>query len=288
MFCVWEDVAMGIEIRKLGGPMLAEVVGVDPSEEIAPDDRAKINRAFLDNLVLVFRDSMMDVDAFVRFAGIFGELQPHPTRSYWHPKYDEVLVLTNQDKEGRFSEYDNKRGVGWHTDMCFVEVPPKATILHTIRIPEVGGDTLFANMYLAYEYVPKHLREAIDGRMAQYRVGGRTKVGQSRLAANERGDEYVVHPAVRVHPETGRKSIYVNPIHTLALEGMPEDESNALIDEIGIWYDNCSDIQARHKWRLGDTVIWDNRCALHAATGDNPLRQPREFFRTTVRGTPTH
>ncbi len=272
---------MAMEVRKLGEPLLAEVVGLDVTKLADPEVWADVNQAFLDNNVLVFRGQMMTAAEMVQFAGQFGPLEPHITKKYNHPDFEELIVMSNVDAEGKIDALGAKRGTRWHTDMCYREVPSKGTMLHTLEIPDEGGDTLFANMYLALEAMPAALKSRIEGRHATFRYGGRKAVGQVRLEAEDQDADLIAHPIMRPHPETGRLSVYVNPAHTVGIVGMDDDEALPLLEEI---YDWCSrpEFQARHQWQLGDTVIWDNRCTWHKGTGENPLRQARRFLRATV------
>lgn len=272
---------MPIETRKLGDALLAEVVGVDVTRPLPEETRRAVYQALLDHVVLVFRDQAMTAAETVQFANNFGRLEPHITRKYNHPDFDELIVMTNLNDRGEIDPVDSRRGDKWHTDMCYREVPARATMLHTIEIPEVGGDTLFANMYRALDEMPASLRKRLEGRKATFRYGGRAADGQARLETNDRDAPLIEHPIVKPHTDTKRCSVFVNPAHTVGIVGMADVEAQELLEETYEW---CArpEFQARHKWRQGDTVIWDNRCAWHKATGDNPLRQPRRFFRATI------
>jgi taurine dioxygenase len=270
-----------MEIRKLADPLLAEVAGLDIT---APNDGGtwkSVYRAFLDHGVLAFRDQLLTPAQVVEFAGRFGRLEPHITKKYWHPEFNELIVMTNLNAEGEIDPLDSKRGIHWHTDMCYREVPARATMLHTLEVPDTGGDTLFANMYLALETMPAGLRKQIDGRHATFRYGGRRADGQSRLEKDDQDAALIAHPIVRPHTDTGRCSVFVNPAHTVGIVGLPDGEAFPLLEEVYAW---CKrpEFQARYEWRMGDTIIWDNRCCWHRATGENPLRQPRRFLRATV------
>ncbi len=278
---------MGIEINRLGDVMLAEVRGVDITKTIKPGAWSKINQAFLDHGVLVFRDQPLTPRLMVQFASHFGELQPHVTKKYWHPEFNELIVMTNLDENGKINPEDDSRGDTWHTDMCYFEEPAKATMLHTQQIPDMGGDTQFGNMTKAFEEMPIPLKSRIENKIATFRYGGVRVTGQERLEKVDRGQPPVPHPAICTHPETGGRSVFVNPAHAVSIEGMEDDEAWELMEEVFAW---CIQerFQDRHQWRMNDTVIWDNRCCWHRATADNPLRQPRIFLRTTVRGRRTH
>ncbi len=272
---------MNVEVRKLGDPLLAEVVGVDITKPLSEDTREAVYQAFLDHVVLVFRDQPLTAAQMVQFAGSFGRLEPHITKKYNHPEFDNLIVMTNQNEKGEVDPFESKRGDKWHTDMCYREVPARATSLHTLQIPDVGGDTLFANMYHALESMPDSLRRRLEGRKATFRYGGRAADGQLRLEKRDQEAPLIAHPIIKPHTDTKRLSVFVNPAHTVGIVDMDDDEAQDLLEETYAW---CMrpEFQARHKWRFGDTVIWDNRSGWHKATGDNPLRQPRRFLRATV------
>ena len=267
---------MELQVIPLGEVMLAEIKGVDITQQFDLKTRKHIFQAFLKHGVLVFRDQPLTPRLFIRFASQFGVLQPHITEKYRHPEFEELMVMTNLDKNGKINPADASRGDAWHTDMCYLETPAKATILHTQQIPDVGGDTEFANMTLAFEKMPDNLKSQIEGRMATFRYGGITLRGQERLSEHDKTRAPISHPAIRTHPETGNRSVFVNPAHTLSVEGLNNEEAQALLNKIFAWCIQAQFIE-RHKWRMNDTVIWDNRCCWHRATGDNPLQQPRIF-----------
>jgi taurine dioxygenase len=273
-----------MEIVKLGGPMLAEVRGIDISRPLDAETHDAVNRAFLDHCALVFRDRELTPEQMVNFEAVFGRPMIHVTKRYRHPEFDELIVMTNLNADGEVDEFESRRGLGWHSDMCYLDTPAKATMLHPLEIPEKGGDTLFANMYMALDEMPADLKGRLKGLQGTFRFGGRSKDVQNRLDPADRDKPLISHPIIRRHPDTGRESIFVNPIHTVGILGMPDDEALALLEEVYAWCGQDK-YQARHQWRMGDTLIWDNRCTWHSATGDNPLRQRRRFLRGNVADT---
>jgi taurine dioxygenase len=272
---------MGIEVRKLGGPMLAEIVGADVSRPLDEADKAIVNQAFIDHCVLVFRDQFMEPSEVLELSNAFGPVEPHITVKYRHPDYPDLIVMTNMNEEGEIDVHETARGVGWHTDMCYMPLPAKATLLHTIEIPEKGGDTYFANMYMALDEMPTALRERIEGLRASFRYGGRSTERNMRLEKNDQDKPLQDHPIVKMHRESGRESLFVNPTHTIGILGLEDEPGQTLLQEVYDW-GGQERFQACHVWRPGDTVIWDNRCCWHSATGENPLRQPRRFYRATI------
>ncbi len=272
---------MELDIVRLADPLLAEVRGVDITRPLDPETRTAFNRAFLDHCVLVVRGQTLTAAQMLEFERVFGTPMIHVTKKYRHPEIDELLIMTNLNAAGEVDAFESRRGLGWHSDMCYLDAPAKATMLHPLQIPDVGGDTLFANMVLALTEMPAALRARIEGRRGTFRFGGRSKDVQNRLDPADRDKPLIEHPIIRRHPETGQESIFVNPIHTVGIVGMADDEAVALLDEVYAW---CGQekYQARHQWRMGDTLVWDNRRTWHSATGDNPLRQPRKFLRGNI------
>jgi taurine dioxygenase len=277
---------MGFEFKKLGAAAGAEVIGLGMLRPWDDETRRAVLAAFVDNLVLVFRAQAMTAPQFMAFARNFGALQPHVAKKYRHPEAEDIVMMTNVDKDGNFDKVGASRGVGWHSDLSYEQTPAKATVLHAVELPDRGGDTRFANMYLAYEAMPESLKRRITGLKAAFRYGGRQGLSTEHLSAEDKAKPEVIHPVVRRHPESGRPSIYVNPYHALRIVGMPAGESDALLDEIFAWCDR-PEFQWRHSWRMGDTIVWENRSAVHSATLDYPLDQRRIFMRATVRGTNT-
>jgi len=274
-----------IEVRKLDEPMLAEVVGVDATKPLDENEQAAVNQAFLEHCVLVFRDQPMGPSETLELSKVFGPVEQHITVKYRHPEYPDLIVMTNMNEKGEIDAHETARGVGWHTDMCYMPVPAKATLLHTIEIPQKGGDTLFANMYLALEAMPPALRQRIEGLNATFRYGGRAADRNRRLEREDEDKPLQAHPVVKRHRESDRLSLFVNPTHTVSIEGWEEGPALELLEEIYDWASQDR-FQARHEWRHGDSVIWDNRCCWHSATGENPLGQPRRFYRATIADRP--
>ena len=265
--------------------MLAEIVGADVSNPLSAADRAIVNQAFIDHCVLVFRDQFMEPPEVLELSNAFGPVEPHITVKYRHPDYPDLIVMTNMDENGEISEHETARGVGWHTDMCYMPLPAKATLLHTIEIPEKGGDTHFANMYMALAEMPAALRGRIEGLRATFRYGGRSADRNARLEKEDQDKPLQDHPIVKTHRESGRESLFVNPTHTVGIQGWEDVAAQELLEEVYEWGGQAR-FQAIHEWRPGDTVIWDNRCCWHSATGENPLRQPRRFYRATIADRP--
>jgi taurine dioxygenase len=244
---------------------------------------AAIYRAWLDGNVLVVRDQDLEVPDFLRYSRRFGPVVPHPSKSTRHPEFPEITMLgiNKFDTNGKLNPAIYRRGAeGWHTDGAYNEQPFKATQLYALAVPSRGGDTLFANGYAAYDALPEWLKQQLEGVNGAFTYDGRR--GPSQLLEKEDRDwKPVFHPIVGMHPETGRKSLYFDPGKIVAIVGLPEAESDDLIEEV-TGYMIRPDAEYRHKWRKGDIVIWDNRCSYHKAAGDYPPEEDRIHWRVSI------
>ncbi|HYC47253.1 MAG TPA: TauD/TfdA family dioxygenase [Burkholderiales bacterium] len=279
-----------MEIRKLSNALGAEVTGIDLREL---DDRAfeRILSAWHEHLLLVFRDQHLDYADYIRFGSRFGQLETylHGNREYTHPDHPEIYFLTNHEVSGKASE---TRDVGreWHTDQSYTARPLKATMLYCREIPEHGGDTMFSNMYLAFERLSPKLQSVLEGLEAVHdftkRLGNlATYLDPEKIVARRKKSPPVAHPVVRVHPETGRKSLYVSEAVTTHFVGMTRDESAGLLQHL-FQHSTHPELTHRHRWRVNDVAIWDNRCTLHYALKDFDHASPRHMVRMAVLGTP--
>ena len=272
-----------VQIRRMGPQVGVEVTGVDVK---TLDDAgfAPIYQAWLDHNVLVVRDQALEIDDFLHYSRRFGNVVPHPSKSTRHPEIPEITLLgiNKFAADGTLNQAIYRRGAeGWHTDGAYDEVPFKATQLYALAIPSTGGDTLFAVGYAAYAALPERLRQRLEGRNGAFTYGGRRK-HTALLNPEDREWTPVWHPIIRTHPETGRKSLYFDPGKIVAIEGIEPAESDALIDELtGSMIQ--PDAEYRHKWRVGDIVIWDNRCSYHRAAGDYPPHEDRIHWRVSIK-----
>ena len=272
-----------LEIRRLGEKIGAEITGVD----VKTMDEAtfeKIYRAWLDYNVIAVRDQKLEIPDYLTYSRRFGVISPHPSKSTRHPDCPEITLLgANKFRaDGTLDMAIYRRGAeGWHTDGAYDEEPFKATQLYAIAIPSRGGNTLFASMYAAYEALPQRLKQRLEGRLGAFTYGGRRKK-TALLNPEDRDWQPVFHPIVRTHPETGRKALYFDPGKILRIEGMDEAESDATIDEL-TGYMIQPGAEYHHKWRVGDIVIYDNRCSYHRAAGDYPPEEERIHWRVSIK-----
>jgi taurine dioxygenase len=252
-------------IHPVAGALGAEVSGVDLARPLDDATVAALRQAWLEHLVLFFRDQDLSPAQFLAFARRFGEPIEYPfVRGLDdYPEIIPVLKLAH--------ERVNFGGV-WHSDTAYLDVPPMASMLVAREIPPFGGDTLFANMYLAYETLSDGMKRMLDGLVAVNSSAkadaSRTREDRMKDRAREAARDYVAaHPVVRRHPETGRRALYVNVAHTVRFDGMTEEESAPLLAFL-FQHQIRPELTCRFRWRPGSIAFWDNRCAQHHAIND--------------------
>lgn len=271
-----------MEIRAMA-TIGAEITGVNVTQL---DDSAfrRIYQTWLEYNVIVVRDQSLTVSEFVTYGKRFGAISPHPSKSTRHPEAPEVTLLgANKFRaDGTLNTAIYRRGAeGFHTDGSYEAIPFKATQLYALAIPSRGGDTFFSSAYAAWDELPQRLREKVDGRCGTFKYGGR-KLLNALLDENDRHEQPMRHPLVRVHAETGRKLLYFDQGKILTIEGYNAEESAALIAEMEAYFVSPP-CQYRHHWRKGDVVIWDNRCSYHKAAGDYPPEEDRIHWRVSIK-----
>ena len=255
-----------IRVQPVAGAIGAEVSGVDLSKDLDDATVAALRRAWLEHLVLFFRDQDLSPARFLAFARRFGEPIEYPFVKGLDefPEIIPVLKLEN--------EKINFGGI-WHSDTTYLDVPPMASMLVAREVPPAGGDTEFANMYLAYETLSSGMKRLLDGLVAvnSSAAADVSRTREDRLKDSARADakkDYAAsHPVVRVHPETGRRALYVNVAHTVRFEGMTGEESAPILKYLYA-HQTRPEFTCRFRWRPGSLAMWDNRCAQHNAIND--------------------
>ena len=280
-----------IRIVPAGGPLGADAWGVE-LESLTDEEFGVLHQAWLDHDgVLRVPGQFVPPETLLAFSARFGELDLAPiTRAGDHERYrpdlPHLVVISNIVENGKaiggLGSYESK----WHTDMSYNEVPPKASVLHAIEIPSEGGDTGYANMYRAYETLPGTTRQRIAGLTCKHDAS-RNSVGEVRRGFKkvyERREEVpgAVHPIVCTHPETGRKCLYLGRRDLAFIPQLPPAEGDALLDEL--WANATRDEHTWcQRWRLGDIVVWDNRCTMHRRDALDPGER-RLLNRAQVKG----
>jgi taurine dioxygenase len=266
--------SQSLDVQPISGALGAEVRGVDLGAALDDAAIADIRKALLDHCVIFFRDQRFDAEQHKALARRFGEIFIHP--NYAGTQADPEIVLMRR-------EPGDKKIVGeeWHTDTTMVAEPPMGAILYAIETPPYGGDTLFANQYLAYETLSEGMKRMLAGLRAIHtdrKVAGPAAAMNAQRSTKVREDaawrETVsVHPVVRTHPETGRKCLFVNHSYTVGFEGMTEDESRPLLGFL-LDHGHRPEFTCRFRWTDGAVTFWDNRCVKHLAIKDSgPFRR---------------
>jgi taurine dioxygenase len=278
-------------VTKSGAACGAEIA-CDLAQDIDEATFREIERAFHDNIVVVFRRQNMPNERHIEFSRRFGELEIHIVKKYLLPGFPEILLISNirDDRSEHIGLAD--AGFTWHSDTSYRRRPSRCSLLYAKEVPQRDGrplgDTVFANAIAAYEALPEGTKERLAGLKAIHRYSARRRVADSprpkltQAQLDETPD--IAHPIVRTHPYTGRKSLYVTAGECIGIEGMPDDEAVDLIDELDA---HCvrPEFLYRHKWQVGDLLMWDNTSSMHLAICDYALPERRLMHRTTVIGT---
>ena len=279
---------MTVKIVRTLGPLGAEVSGADLSLALDAAAISAIADTWLKHQVLVFRDQALDDAALVAFSSRFGKLEkaPIPEKAIGVasvPQLPEVTVVSNVVEDGVPLGALGDGELSWHSDMTYLPTPPPASILYGVEVPAVGADTWFNNMYLAYETLPAALKARIAGlrsnHSSSYTSAGTLRKGFEVVTDVSKAPG-TLHPLVLEHPQTGRRALYLGRRVHGYIEGLPLEESEALLDEL--WaHASKAEFAIAHKWRRGDVVMWDNRCVMHRRDAFDPKAR-RTLHRTQL------
>jgi len=287
-----------VNVRPTGAALGADIEGIDLSKDLSPETVDAIKAAWFEHLVLRFRGQSLSDDQLMRFSAHIGELD-------WAPIAAERVKVAGEDRyvesarEGRryvtiiSNVIENGKAIGglgayesiWHTDMSYNSEPPSASALYALEIPPSGGDTGFANMYLAYDTLPDDLRRRVEGLVCRH-DSSRNSAGELRRGFKEVTDPRETpgadHPIVRTHPVTGRKALFLGRRRNAYIQGLALEESERLLDEL--WAHATRDeLTWYQQWRVGDLVMWDNRCTMHRRDAFDPNSR-RVMHRTQMKG----
>lgn len=274
-----------VNIRPLSEALGAEILGIDLSRPIDELTFEKIHRTLLDHSVILLRDQHFTPEQHITFSQRFGNLAIHVFDQFLLPEHPEILRVTNKRKNGAFIGLADA-GKYWHSDLAYMKRPSLGSILYALEVPPIGGDTLFANMTRAYDKLSSDLKMKLESLTAVNRVAegrrnsadGRIQMSKAQLGKTPD----VIHPVVRRHPETGRKSLYVSQSHTDHIIDMNEDNGRTLIRKL-VEHATQSDNIYTHRWRPRDVLMWDNRCTMHRVSPYD-RRRCRYMHRTTIEG----
>ncbi len=269
-----------IQVLPIAGALGAEISGVDLATDLADETVAEIRRAWLEHLVVFFRDQSLEPAEFIAFARRIGDPVEYPFVK-GIDDFPEIIAVAKLPHETV-----NFGGI-WHSDTVYLDRPPMATMLIAREVPPFGGDTMWANMYAAYEALSPGMQRLLENLVAVNSSAladvSKTREDRIRDSGNGGEREYLAeHPVVRTHPETGRKALYVNVAHTQRFVDMTEDESRPLLRFL-FEHSVRPEFTCRFRWRVGSLALWDNRCAMH-----NPINDyhghTRRMHRISLRG----
>lgn len=277
-----------IDVKPISGALGAEIHGLDIGKELSNEEMKKeVRRAFLEHGVIFFRDQNLTPEQHIYFGKWFGPLNRHPVLAPLEG-YPDILVIAKEKEEL------TNIGNAWHSDVTFLERPALGSILYAREVPPFGGDTMFANMYLAYEQLSDGMRGLLDSLVAIHsgaRAYGTKETVTERFDAKNKGMKAIVsdaleafceHPVVRTHPETGRKALFVNRGFTTHFKGMTRKESKPILEFL---YEHAAmpEFTCRFRWEKNSIAFWDNRCVHHYAINDYHGHQ-RLMHRVTIEG----
>jgi len=266
---------MPVNVTPMGAPLGAEITGLD-IRNLTPQEARALNEAFLEHHVIVLRDQRPTDQQLVDFAKSFGGVKKSRFVSPLSG-HEEIMVISNIREDGKPLGQLPDGEMWFHIDQIYTPQPCRGAALHAVEIPSAGGDTCYANNVMAYETLPESMRKRLDGLTARHSFQYGATVVAGKTAAEL---PHHSHPLVRTIPETGRKSISVCRLMTDRINELPEDESRALLDEL------CDHVEQtrfvyQHQWRVGDILVWDNRCTSHART-DFSESERRLMKRVTI------
>ncbi len=278
---------MPLTIEPLSDVLGARITGVDLSQPLDAATFARIERALHDHGVIAFPRQRMSPETFVAFSRLWGRAEPHVIDTFHHPLDPNILVLSNVMRNGKpIGLLDG--GTYFHSDYSYLQVPARCTMLYALQVPKAPAGTRFANQRLAWQALPQARRDAIDAMVCRHHYGNRNDLDESsRTVASLLNDEqkkkvsWVSHPLVRAHPYTGHKALYAVSGSSFGIEGLPDDEGRALLDELAA-HATADRFCHTYEYQVHDLVVWDNVQMLHSAPVTD-LREPRTLWRITVK-----
>jgi len=264
---------MSVTVRKLSYGIGAEIVGADLSRAMSDADIAQIRQAWIENCILLIRGQDITPEQHIAFSARFGPLDDHAALyKYRHPQHAEIFIVTTRPNADGSPSDTRETGVNWHSDLSYTTRPAMGSLLHCLEIPEIGGDTMFTNMYRAYDSLSDGFKTLIEPLQAVHDYAWAihdTEKGRNSATADahKKVNPPVVQPVVRVHPETGRKLLYVNHSYTIGFDGLTEAESRPLLGYL-LDHGHRPEFTCRFRWKVGSIALWDNRCTHHYPVND--------------------
>jgi taurine dioxygenase len=278
-----------LSIRPLSRACGAEVSGLELTRRLASDLVQKLHRALGEHGILLFRGAQLTPEQHIAFSRHFGALATHVVGEFNLPGHPEIFIVSNVKEDGKLKGAVYA-GQYWHSDLSYMPKPSLGSLLLCREIPEIGGDTMWANMYLAYDTLSEVMKNFLGGLKAvhDYSHAYDTYFAHLKerppLTPEQRAKTPPVeHPMVRTHPVTGRKALYVNPGFTTRILGMAHEESQPILDFLSR-HSTRPEFIYRHRWQVRDLIFWDNRCTMHYALSDYDFSVRRHMHRTTLAG----
>ena len=273
------------EIKQLAYALGAQIKGIRVSEPLSDVQTAFIQKIWHENHVILFREQNAEPREIIEFASNFGELDDHASTPYYRlENFPQLMEITTRLINGRPSETRNV-GRNWHSDYSYTQRPAAASMLFCVEPAPVGGDTMFCNMVKAYETLSKPMQKIVDGLHSVYDISltaGLFQRDAKKVEETRNLNPAIAHPTVRVHPESGKRALYVSE-RVSHFHGMTSEESKPLIDFL-CYHATRPENVYRHVWRAGDLLCWDNRTTMHVALTDFDLTQARHMLRATLLG----
>ncbi|MGY8990612.1 MAG: TauD/TfdA dioxygenase family protein [Rhodospirillales bacterium] len=278
-----------MQIKPISPALGAEIIDLDISKPLDDETVAALRQSLAEHCILVLRNQTLTPEQHITFSRKFGKLAEHVLQDYLLKGHPEIYVISNVKEDAKPV---GRAGAGqyWHSDLSYMAKPSMGSIMVAVEVPDGRGDTLFTNMYKAYDALSDDQKKYLEDKKAihdfaytqQTQIAGK---GLTQPASKETLAKTppVAHPVVRTHPESRRKALYVNPGMTTHLDGVPADDSRAMLDEL---FEHAvrDAFTYRHRWQAGDVVFWDNRCSMHCALNDYSEDDRRLMWRTTIAG----
>lgn len=274
---------MAIEVQPLDGPVGAIIKGLDSRKPLTEEDFARVEMAMCEHVAIVVPELEENVPWLRDLGSRFGPLVPHVLNQYHHPDGFEVSIIARNTGTSESRSTAKPAGAFWHSDLSYEKEPSDAIFLYSTQVPRDGGDTLVANMMMAYDGLPEKTKKRIEHLTATHRWGWNTQGATPKLTKEQQETHPdVVHPVVRLHPKTGRKILYINPGYVMRINELSQEEGDDLLEEL---FEHAlrPEYQYRHKWGLNMLLGVDNRASMHAAVDD--YTEPRRMLRMIVGNT---
>ena len=273
------------EVKQLAYALGAQIEGVSVSEPLSDVQTAFIKKIWHEHHIVLLREQNAEPREIIEFAGNFGDLDDHASTPYYRlENFPQLMEITTRLINGRPSETRNV-GRNWHSDYSYTQRPAAASMLFCVEPAPVGGDTMFCNMVKAYETLSKPMQKIVDELHSVYDISltaGLFQRDPKEVEETRKLNPPIAHPTVRVHPESGKKALYVSE-RVSHFHGMTSEESKPLIDYL-CYHATRPENVYRHVWRAGDLLCWDNRTTMHMALADFDLTQTRHMLRATLLG----